>query len=94
MSSTDKVIANPMVVFREEFDDWAVRFDLDTGHSFGLNPVEVFIWKRLDGKHTTADILSELRENCQQVPEEAENHLREFIDDLIRNGLVGYEFQE
>jgi len=36
-------IANPMVVFREEFDDWAVLFDPDSNETFGLNPVSAFI---------------------------------------------------
>ena len=93
MTAGDKPVANPLIVLREEFDDWAILFDPDMGHSYGLNPVSVFIWQRLDGKHTVADILTELRDNCQEVPEEAEGHIQDFIDDLIKNGLAGYEFQ-
>jgi SynChlorMet cassette protein ScmD len=90
---TDKPLANPLVVLREEFDDWAILFDPDTGKAFGLNPVSVFIWQRLDGKHTVTDILEELRANCQEMPEEAEAHIKEFIDDLIRKGLAGHQLQ-
>jgi SynChlorMet cassette protein ScmD len=90
---TNKPLANPLVVLREEFDDWAILFDPDTGHAFGLNPVSLFIWKHLDGKHTVADILENLQANCQEVPEEAEAHIREFIDNLLKNGLAGYEHQ-
>ena len=43
------LIANPLMVLREEFDDWALLFDPDTSHSYGLNQVSVFIYKRLDG---------------------------------------------
>lgn len=89
-----KPIANPSVVLREEFDDWAILFDPDTGNAFGLNPVAVFIWKRLDGFHTMASILSELQENAEGVPEEAENHLRDFIQHLVKQGFAGYEFQK
>jgi len=39
----DKLNANPGVVLREEFDDWAVLFDPDTGESFAVDPVGVFI---------------------------------------------------
>lgn len=93
MTATEKPLANPLIVLREEFDDWAVLFDPDTGHAFGLNPVSVFVWQRLDGRHTVADILAELRATCDKVPEEAEGHIRDFIDDLMHQGLAGYEFQ-
>lgn len=94
MSDNSKPIANPLVVLREEFDDWAVLYDLDTGDGYGLNPVSVFIWKRLDGQHTVQDILAELRENCNNVPDDAEEHINKFIQDLIERGLAGYEFQK
>ncbi|MFZ2088044.1 MAG: SynChlorMet cassette protein ScmD [Desulfobaccales bacterium] len=89
--SKDKPIANPLVVLREEFDDWAILFDPDTGHAFGLNPIGVFVWRCLDGKHTIPDILSELETSCQDVPKEAGDHVREFVDNLLKNGLAGYE---
>ncbi len=87
-------IANPLMVFREEFDDWAVLFDPDTGDAFGLNPVSAFIYKRLDGKHTFDDIMAALRAECKNAPEDAEKYVREFIDDLIKRGVAGYEFQK
>lgn len=91
---SQKPIANPSVVLREEFDDWAILFDPDTGNAFGLNPVAVFIWKRLDGSHTMAHILKELQENAKGVPEEAEDHLRDFIQNLVQQGFARYELQE
>jgi SynChlorMet cassette protein ScmD len=90
----DKPIANPLVVLRDEFDDWAILFDPDSGKGFSLNPVSVFIWKRLDGQHTIEDILSELRENCENVPEEAKDHLKYFVRYLVEHGLAGYEVQK
>jgi SynChlorMet cassette protein ScmD len=94
MNLDDKPVANPLVVLREEFDDWAILFDPETGKGFGLNPVSVFVWKHLDGKHTAADILAELQESCENVPEEAEEHIKKFIDSLLKEGLAGYEIQE
>ena len=91
MSDNDKPIANPLVVFREEFDDWAILFDSDTGDAFGLNPVSVFIWKRLDGKHTIQDILLELRESCEDVPDTAEQEMTAFVKGLVEKGYAGYE---
>jgi SynChlorMet cassette protein ScmD len=88
---TETPIANPMLVLREEFDDWAVLFDPDTGDGFGLNPVSVFIWKRLDGKHTIQDITKELCENCEDAPENAGQQVNDFIKELVEKGYVGYE---
>ena len=89
MELPTKPIANPLIVLREEFDDWAILFDPDTGDGFGLNPTSVFIWKRLDGKHTPQDILEELVETCEDVPENAEQEIQDFIEELEKKGYVG-----
>ena len=90
--SEKKPVANSQIVFREEFDDWAVLFDPDTGDSFGMNPVSAFIWKQLDGKHTLDDILAEMRTCCKDVPDEADKHMKTFVEDLIEKGYAGYEW--
>ena len=94
MSQANNPIANPLIVLREEFDDWAILFDPDTGDAFGLNPIGVFIWKRLDGNHEISDILQNLQEAHEDVPIEAESDLQEFIEDLVQRGLAGYEVQK
>ena len=91
MNLQTKPIANPELVFREEFDDWAILFDPDTGKGVGLNPVSAFIWKRLDGKRSLERILGEIRECFEKTPAEAESHLGEFVAELERRGFVGYE---
>ena len=91
MDPHDKPIANPLLVFREEFDDWAVLFDPDTGDAFGLNPISAFIWKCLDGKHTIQDISNKLQEECEHVPEHAEKDIAEFVAALISKGYAGFE---
>ena len=58
MKYDNKPLADPLLVLREEFDDWAILFDPDTGDSFGLNPVSVFIFKHLDGRHTLQSIMT------------------------------------
>lgn len=94
MASDKKPIANPQAVLREEFDDWAVLFDPKTADAFGVNPIGVFIWKRLDGKKTMAEIVEELRKNCDELPPEVMDHVNNFIQSLVDRGLAGYEIQE
>ena len=91
MTFGNKPIANPLVVLREEFDDWAILFDPDTGEAYGLNPLSVFIWKRLDGRHTIDDILKEIRRECPDAPAEAAQDLKAFIEAVVNNGLAGFE---
>ena len=90
----DMAIANPSVILREEFDDYAILFDPDTGDAVGLNPVGVFIWKLLDGSHGKEDILKKLRASCETVPHEADGHFKDFIEDLVERGLAGYEVEK
>jgi SynChlorMet cassette protein ScmD len=92
---TDKPLANPIIVLRKDFedDDWAILFDPDKGNAYGLNPISVFVWQLLDGKHTLADIVGEIRTHYHEVPPDAEAHVQEFIDQLMSKGLAGYEFQ-
>lgn len=86
----ENATANPSVVFREDFDDIAVLFDPDSGRTFGLNHTGVLIWKALDGKHSGRDILDKLKENCDCIPVNVEEHLFQFIASLIENGVAGY----
>lgn len=85
----DQLIANPSAVLREESDDWAVLFDPDTGESFAVDPVGVFIWKRLDGHYLFEDIMGELHQIFQEVPETARQDCMEFLDDLVKRGFAG-----
>jgi SynChlorMet cassette protein ScmD len=91
MDNAAKPIANPMVILREEFDDCAILFDPDTVEGYALNPIGVFCWKRLDGKHALADIVTELRAVCDDVPAEAEQDIAALCQELAAKGLVGYE---
>jgi SynChlorMet cassette protein ScmD len=87
-------IANPLIVLREEFDDWAILFDPENGNAFGLNPMGVLVWKRLDGHHSIQDIVKELKDTCEGVPKEAEKHLKILIKDLVEKGLAGYKTRD
>lgn len=86
-----KPVANKDIVLREESDDWAVLYDPNTGNAFAVDPVSIFVWKRLDGNHSILDILTELREECKDTPPEADEHVNNFIGNLHEKGLVFFE---
>jgi SynChlorMet cassette protein ScmD len=90
----EKPIANPLVVLREEFDDWAVLFDPDTGNGFSLNPTGVYVWKHLDGEHSINDMLKALGGDAHDLPQEAGEYLAAFVEELTQRGLAGYDVEQ
>jgi SynChlorMet cassette protein ScmD len=93
MNQTDRPIANPIVVLREEFDDWAVLFNPDTAYAVGTNPVGIAVWKRLDGRSRLADIVSEIKNSFEDAPDTAFEEIDAFVNTLAENGFVGLEVE-
>ncbi len=91
MNATDKPIANPVVVLREEFDDWAVLFNPDTADALGTNPVGVAVWKRMDGKRTVADIVADVQAGFEGAPESVSKDVDAFVNALSNLGFAGLE---
>jgi SynChlorMet cassette protein ScmD len=83
-----KPLANPEIVFREESDKWAILFNPDTGEAFALDQVSVFIWKRLSGQIYVKDIIKEMYDIFDDIPDDVEQHCEEFISHLIKNNLA------
>lgn len=90
MNIEKKYIVNPLIVLREEFDDWAVLFDPDTGNAHGLDPTGVFIWKQIDGKHDIDEIVKGLHDNFDEVPDDAKKEVETFISGLEEKGYITY----
>ena len=93
MNQTDRPIANPLVVLREEFDDWAVLFNPETADAVGTNPVGVAVWKRLDGKRSLETIVSEIRNSFEDTPDAVCDEITAFVNRLADNGFVGLEVE-
>ena len=91
MKPTDRPIANPIVVLREEFDDWAVLFNADTAYAVGTNPVGVAVWKLMDGKRSIEDIMLEIKNSFEDTPDAASREIAAFVNRLAENGFVGLE---
>lgn len=86
---TDQVMAHPFVVLREEFDDWAVLFNAESGDAFGIPPSAVLVWKCLDGKHPISAIVDEIREAFDEVPEDIDSEVSNFVRELVDRGFAG-----
>ena len=87
----NRPMAHPEVVLREEFDDWAVLFNPDTGNAVGVNPTGVAIWKLLDGRRTLTEIAAELPAHLAEVPADALPQALEYVAKLADQHFVGEE---
>lgn len=94
MKLSSKPAINPVVVLREEFDDWAVLFNPDTANAVGINPVGVAVWKLMDGRRSLKDLVYEVKNRFDDVPDAAVDDLTAFVNNLAENGFVGYELEE
>lgn len=90
MNQPDRPIANPIVVLREEFDDWAILFNPDTAAAVGINPVGVSVWKQMDGRRSLQEIVSEIEATFDDAPEAALSEITAFVNKLADDGFVGY----
>lgn len=93
MKLQNKPIANPVVVLREEFDDWAVLFNPDTADAVGVNPVGVAVWKLMDGNYDLDEILAQVKDQFEDVPDAATEDVTAYVDNLVERGFVGYELE-
>ena len=93
MKLKNNPIANPIVVLREEFDDWAILFNPDTADAVGINPVGVEVWKRMDGRRSLEEIVVEVENEFTDVPETVLEEMTAFVDQLAENGFIGYELE-
>jgi SynChlorMet cassette protein ScmD len=90
----DRPIANPTVVLREEFDDWAILFNPDTADAVGTNPVGVAVWKLMDGRRSLKEIVAEIQDQFADVPDAVPQDVTAFIKDLAKRGFIGYEVKD
>ena len=91
MKSADVPIVNPVVVLREEADDWAILFNPDTNQAVGVNPTGVLIWKLLDGRRNLDEVDREVRQRLSNVPDDSAGEILRFAGSLVESGFAAVE---
>ncbi|MCX5713301.1 MAG: PqqD family peptide modification chaperone, partial [Candidatus Omnitrophica bacterium] len=66
-------------------------FNPDTADAMGTNPVGVAVWKRLDGKRSLEDIVSEIKNSFEETPDAVSKEVIAFVNTLAEKGFVGLE---
>jgi SynChlorMet cassette protein ScmD len=81
---------NPNIVIREEFDDWALLFNPESGKVYGINPTTAFIWQQIDGNTSIKDISGRLKDTFDKTPDTVEEEVMSIIERLADIGYLSF----
>ena len=92
MSSADNwlkrvPVQNPDVAWRM-VDEECIIIVPETSQATVLNPVGARIWELADGSRAMGQILEQLVNDYDVEPQVAEDDAREFLEHLVKRGLV------
>ncbi len=78
------------IVLREEYDDWAILYNPDTGKAVGLSPTGVAVWKSLakEGEKDATTIVEALREEFQDLPDDPTSDVTDFLREIVSFGYA------
>jgi hypothetical protein len=68
--------------------DEAIVVNFKKSFFYNLNQVATFIWDLCDGQHNCAQIVAALTTEFEVTPEEAARDCHEFIESLVKEGLL------
>ncbi|MBF0544360.1 MAG: HPr-rel-A system PqqD family peptide chaperone [Candidatus Riflebacteria bacterium] len=88
MDNNTKLKLKPSVVVRVESDDYAILYNPDNGDTFAISPSAVSICEHLNGKNSLDEILSDLNNEFEGIPPEAEKQLKAFLEKLLEKNLA------
>ncbi|PWR73219.1 PqqD family peptide modification chaperone [Methanospirillum lacunae] len=76
------------ISLREEFDDWALLFNPDTGKAVGLTPTGVTIWKSLNEGKDLNGIIAQIQDEYENLPDDLTEDIKNFLDQIVRLGYA------
>ena len=92
MELSAKPLRNPAVLARKIFDSEMVLVNADNATSLALtNQTAVLIWEMADGKNSVQDIIQEVVQQFQHVPDSVSNDILDLLNQLARDGFIGFE---
>lgn len=74
-----------------DLGDEAVILGVKTGSYYGLDQVGLFVWNLLQTPRTVSDLRDAILEEYEVEPEECEQDLLAFLDDLAGKSLIHIE---
>lgn len=83
------VVRNPNSVFTD-MDGDTVIMSIEQGNYYGMSDVGTLVWKMLEQPKSIREIVQAVRMEYTVDESTCQNDLFEFIEDLIKNGLVTF----
>ena len=87
----DIPIPNPAAVLEEGADNWALLVNPDTAGSMALNHTGVMVWRLVDGRRKTEEIVAAIRARFPGAPESVADDVMTLLTRLTEEGFVGRE---
>ena len=84
---------NPDVLMKCKDDGSATLVNFDSGHALLLNAVGRFIWETANGDKSVRDLICQVKEDFEGVPESVENDMLEMVRILSQGGFFGKEIK-
>ncbi|WP_409199169.1 PqqD family peptide modification chaperone [Methanospirillum lacunae] len=76
------------ISLREEYDDWALLFNPDTGKAVGLTPTGVTIWKYLNEGKDLNGIIALIQDEYESLPADLTEDIKNFCDQVVWLGYA------
>jgi hypothetical protein len=84
-----RIRRNPDVVYRQlEEDQGGVLLHLESGEYHGLNDLGSVIWRLIENESTFAQVVAGVRSQAEDAPDNVDQEVASFLDDLNRRDLV------
>ena len=80
-------IRGPMII-HETLDGEAVLVNLETGSYYSTAGVGARIWGHVEHGSSTARVMEDLRRTYQGIPDDLDDSVRHFLDELVEEGLA------
>jgi hypothetical protein len=88
LSAGSVYIANQAQLVAEIIEGEAIIVHLETGTYYSLRESAAFLWERLQEGSDRADLLAAMKAHFASLPENAELDLQNFLEELLRDGLL------
>jgi hypothetical protein len=91
MPVPDRPIPNPAAVREEGTDGWTLLVNPDTAGAMAVNHTGALVWKLVDGRRTTGEIVAAVRGHFPDAPDTVADDVLALLTKLAEEGFVGQE---
>jgi len=91
MAVPDTPIPNPAAVQEEGSDGWTLLVNPDTAGAMAINHTGALVWRLVDGRRTTREIVATVRKRFPDAPDTVAEDVQAILSKLADEGFIGQE---